>query len=199
MTRRLGGGGVRSEMRRRRDYEMVWKNSWRREENYSDHPMHQCFGGDWRQAPGSGTWRHCGSSSSTCASTGGCPRGRPWRDDRWSLQGTGASKGRSRNYCPEARWLKKRVSYSHWYEDRIGFSRNPWRNLDKKRTARGYSGHHQGYCMKWWPAREHSRGRRWSALHWRRCRYATCYELERHGQPTAVGWDNWSSKVKRVA
>ena len=53
--------------------------------------------------------------------------------------------------------------------------------------------------MKWRPEREHSRGRRWNALHWRRCRYATYCESERHGQPTAVGWDNWSSKAKRVA
>ena len=76
---------------------------------------------------------------------------------------------------------------------------SPWRNFNRKRTSGGYSGHHHGYCTKWRPERENSRGRRWNALHWRHCRYATFCELERHGQPTAVGWDNWSSKGKRVA
>ena len=38
-------------MRRRRDYEMVWKNSWRRKESHLDHPMHRCSGGDWNRAP----------------------------------------------------------------------------------------------------------------------------------------------------
>ena len=46
---------------------------------------------------------------------------------------------------------------------------------------------------------ERSRGRKWSALHWAHCRYATCYASERHGQPTAAGWVNWYSKEKRVA
>ena len=194
-----GGGRVRSAMRRQRDYEMVLKNSWRRKENHSGHPMHQYSGGDWDRAPDWGMWRQCGSSSGTRASMGGYPRGRPWRGDCWRLQGTGTSKGRSRKYCPELGWRRKQVSYSPWYEDRIGFSQNPWRNCDRKRTVGGYGGHHQGSCVRWRPARESSRGRKWSALHWRHCRYATCYASERHGQPTAAGWDNLSSKEKRVA
>ena len=75
----LKGGGVRCEMRRRRDYEMALKNSWRRKENHSDHHMGQFSGGDWSQAPDLGMWQRCGSSSCTRASMGGYPRGKPWR------------------------------------------------------------------------------------------------------------------------
>ena len=52
--------------------------------------------------------------------------------------------------------------------------------------------------MKWQLEKKNSRGRRWNALDWRHCRYATCCESEKHGQPAAVGWDNWFSKGKRV-
>ena len=91
-----GGGGVRSEMWRRRDCEMALKNSWLRKENHSGRHMHQFSGGDWSQAPDWGMWQRCGSSSGTRASMGGYPRGRPWRGDCWRLQGMGTSKGRSK-------------------------------------------------------------------------------------------------------
>ena len=52
--------------------------------------------------------------------------------------------------------------------------------------------------MKWQLEKINSRGRRWNALDWQRWRYATYYESERHGQPTAVGWDNCFSRGKRV-
>ena len=102
---------MRSEMRRQRGYEMDWKNSWRRKENHSDCRMHRCFGGDWNMAPGWGVWRQCGSSSGTRESTGGCHRGRPWRDDCWRLRGTGTQTGRSRNYCPESQSLVRGLDW----------------------------------------------------------------------------------------
>ena len=143
MTCRLGGGGVRSEMRRRRGYEMALKNSGRRKENHSDHRMRQFSGGDWSQAPHWGMWQRCGSFSGTRASMGGYPRGRPWRGACWRLQGMGTSKGRSRRSYLDSGRRTKQGSFSPRYEDRIGFSQSPWRSCERKRTAGACSGHRQ--------------------------------------------------------
>ena len=190
---------MRSEMRRRRDYEMALKNSWRRKENNSDQSMRPISRGDWSHAPDWGMWQHCGSFSGAGASMGGYPRGRPWRGVCWRLQGMGTSKGRSRRSYLDSGWRRKEGSFSPWYEDRIGFSQSPWRSCERKRRASGCSGHRQESCMRWQPARERSHGRKWNALHWQHYHFATCYTSEKRGRPTGACWANWYSAEKRAA
>ena len=136
---------------------------------------------------------------STRTSMGGYPRGRTWRGNCWRLQEMGTSKGWSSRSYLDSGWRRKQGSFSHWYDDRIGFSQSPRRSCERKRTVGGYSGHRQESCMRWQPARERSHGRKWNALHWQHCRYATCYASEKHGRPTGGGWANWYSAGKRAA